>query len=173
MPTSPPQTLTLPRGVLEQLREGHSDLVSEAVLASLDHLRPWMPWASVEAAGPAAQRERCRASEELWANGTDYQYALRTDEYGPVIGNFGLHRRVGPDGLEIGYWLHVDYVGQGYATAATAALTQAALALPGIVRVEILTDEGNVRSAAIPQRLGYRLERVSEREPEAPAETGG
>jgi RimJ/RimL family protein N-acetyltransferase len=172
MPTPPPETLRLPHGVLERLREEHSDLVADAVLDSLDHLKPWMPWASEEAAGPVPQRERCRASEKLWDNDTDYQYALRTDENGPVIGNFGLHRRVGPRGIEIGYWLHVDYIGQGYATAATDALTQAALALTDIKRVEIHTDEGNVKSAAIPQRLGYQLDRVVDREPEAPAETG-
>ena len=66
----------------------------------------------------------------------------------------------------------MDYVGQGYATVATDALTQAALALTDINRVEIHTDEGNVKSAAIPQRLGYRLDRVVDREPEAPAESG-
>ena len=39
-------------------------------------------------------------------------------------------------------------------------------------RVEIHTDEANTISAAIPQRLGYRLDRIDERVPAAPAETG-
>jgi RimJ/RimL family protein N-acetyltransferase len=89
-----------------------------------------------------------------------------------VIGGFGLHRRIGPGGIEIGYWVHVDYAGQGYATTAAQALTQAGLALDDVTRVEIHTDEANVKSAAIPRRLGYRLDRVFEREPEAPAECG-
>jgi RimJ/RimL family protein N-acetyltransferase len=172
MSSSPPETLNLPRGVLVRLRESHGDLMSEAVLASLEHLRPWMPWASAEAGSPAAQRERCQAVQESWASGSDYNYALLTDEAGPVIGGFGLHRRIDPGGIEIGYWMHVDHVGQGYATAAADALTRAGLELDDVTRVEIHTDQANVRSAAIPQRLGYRLDRVFEREPEAPAECG-
>ena len=52
---------------------------------------------------------------------------------------FGLHRRIGPAALEIGYWLHPDYPGRGYATKAVSALTEAALSLHHINRVEIHT----------------------------------
>ncbi len=162
----------MPHGLLVRLRESHSDLMSQAVLASLDHLKPWMPWATPEAGSPAAQLERCRAVQESWTSGSDYNYVLRADESGAVIGGFGLHRRVGPGGIEIGYWMHVDHVGQGHATAAADALTRAGLELDDVTRVEIHTDQANVKSAAIPQRLGYRLDQIVEREPEAPAECG-
>lgn len=46
--------------------------------------------------------------------------------------------RIGPGGLETGYWVHQAHTRRGLATAAAAALTDAALALPGIDRVEIL-----------------------------------
>ena len=36
----------------------------------------------------------------------------------------------------------------------------------------IVCDEANLRSAAVPQRLGYTLDRVEARAPEAPGETG-
>jgi hypothetical protein len=63
-------------------------------------------------------------------------------------------------------------VGHGYATACARALTQAGLALCDVVRVEVHTDEANAISAAIPRRLGYRLDRVDELPPEAPAHSG-
>ena len=85
---------------------------------------------------------------------------------------FGLHRRIGPDALEIGYWLHPDYPGRGYATKAVSALTEAALSLHHITRVEIHTDEANTASAAIPRRLRYRLDRVERKAPQALGETG-
>ncbi|WP_019229166.1 GNAT family N-acetyltransferase, partial [Sedimentibacter sp. B4] len=69
---------------------------------------------------------------------------------------FSLHRRVGPDGLEIGYWLDAAHTGVGLATEAVGGLTAVALALPEVERVEIHTDEGNARSAAVPRRLGYQ-----------------
>jgi RimJ/RimL family protein N-acetyltransferase len=39
-------------------------------------------------------------------------------------------------------------------------------------RVEIHCDEANTASAAIPRKLGYRLDRVIAHEPEAPGESG-
>jgi RimJ/RimL family protein N-acetyltransferase len=84
----------------------------------------------------------------------------------------GLHRRIGPRAIEIGYWTHVAHAGRGYMTAAAKAITDVAEALDNVDRVEIHTDEANVRSAAIPPKLGYRLDRVDTRRPEAPAESG-
>jgi RimJ/RimL family protein N-acetyltransferase len=74
--------------------------------------------------------------------------------------------------IEIGYWTHVAHAGRGYMTAAAGSITQVAGALPDVDRVEIHTDEANLRSAAIPRKLGYRLDRVQTRRPEAPAESG-
>jgi RimJ/RimL family protein N-acetyltransferase len=170
--TAPPETIELTGSVLSRIRESDSEQIGAAVLASLEHLRPWMPWATAAGAAPVPQRAWAREAEGQWAPGVAYLYTLRRAPDGPVLGTFGLHRRVGPGALEIGYWLHADATGQGYATRAAAALTAAALALPDISRVEIHTDEGNKASAAIPQRLGYRLDRVDARTAEAPAETG-
>jgi RimJ/RimL family protein N-acetyltransferase len=172
MPNYPPEVIDLPAGVLTRLRESDGRPIAAAVLASLEYLRPWMPWATFEAARVDVQQDRCREAEKQWDLGGDCQYVLRPEPHGPVIGSFGLHRRVGSDAIEIGYWMHVDYAGRGYGTAAAAALTDAVLELPDITRVEIHTDEANARSAAIPQRLGYRLDRVDTRLPQAPGECG-
>ena len=53
-----------------------------------------------------------------------------------------------------------------------AALTAAALALPGVERVEIHCDEANRRSAAVPRRLGYRLDRIEADHVSAPGDLG-
>jgi RimJ/RimL family protein N-acetyltransferase len=162
----------LAQGELSRLREADGAQLALAVGESLDHLRPWISWASTPAAQVEVQHARCRKAEQLWSHGSDYLYALRRHRGDIVIGMFGLHRRIGPGAVEIGYWVHAGWTGQGHATAATAALTRAALALPDIERVEIHTDEANTASAAIPRRLGYRLVRVDAEPPEAPAETG-
>jgi RimJ/RimL family protein N-acetyltransferase len=174
MPEVPPEVLTVPGGLLSRIKESDADQFAHAVAASLDHLRPWMAWASTEAeaADPQVQRRRCREAEQLWDDGSDYIYALRPDRSEQVIGSCGLHRRVGPDAIEIGYWVHVDFTGRGYATACAQTLTHVALALPGVDQVEIHTDEANVISAAIPRRLGYRLDRIDERPPQAAADSG-
>ncbi len=89
-----------------------------------------------------------------------------------MLGTFGLHRRIGPGGIEMGYWIHAAHAGRGYGSAAARALTSVALVLPGVERVEIHCDAANAASAAIPRRLGYRLDRIEDKEPEAPGESG-
>ena len=104
--------------------------------------------------------------------GSDFAFLLLDAGETTVLGTMGLHRRIGPRAIELGYWVHADHVGRGIATTAAAALTEAALALPDVDRVEIHCDEANVRSAAVPRRLGYRLDRIEDADVTAPAETG-
>ena len=94
----------------------------------------------------------------------------RAEEH--LLGLASLHRRVGAGALEIGYWVSADHLRRGYATDAARVLTEAALALPDVDRVEIRCDEANAANAGVPRRVGYRLVRVDEKPPSAPLETG-
>jgi RimJ/RimL family protein N-acetyltransferase len=127
-----------------------------------------MAWA------PGADRLSLRhfidGSRRAWSGRSSFNYAI-VDAEG-IAGAAGLHPRLGPNALEIGYWVAVDRINRGYATAAARALTAAAFDLPGIERVEIHCDEANVRSAAVPRKLGYRLDRVEPDAREAPGEVG-
>jgi RimJ/RimL family protein N-acetyltransferase len=172
MTSAPPESIELAVGVLGRIREVDAEPVAQAIAASFDHLRPWMPWATEYARHLDAQRTFCRESETQWDEGSDYIWLLRPHGDDAVAGSFGLHRRVGPGAIEVGYWVHADYVRRGYATAGAYALTAAALQLADVEQVLIRTDENNVASAAIPLRLGYRLDHVEGRSPEAPAESG-
>jgi RimJ/RimL family protein N-acetyltransferase len=78
--------------------------------------------------------------------------------------------RIGPGGLEIGYWVHRAYTRRGLATAASAALVEQAFLLPGVDRVEIVHDELNVASGKIPRKLGFT---EIERRPLDPPSPGG
>ena len=143
-----------------------------AVAESLDHLRPWMPWATNEAATVDAQRDRLIDAAAHWEDGTSHDYLMVTRPESRVVGACGLHHRVGEGGIELGYWVHVEHTGRGYARAAARALTEAASFLVGIERVEIHCDEANLASQAIPRGLGYRLDRTERHVIEAPGEIG-
>nr|MBP7632054.1 GNAT family N-acetyltransferase [Acidimicrobiales bacterium] len=91
---------------------------------------------------------------------------------GMVVGGTGLHRRVGPGGLEVGYWVHAHHTRQGYATEIAHAVTEAAFTDPDIDRVEIHHDRANEASAAVPRALGFRYVDYRKSEPVAPGETG-
>jgi RimJ/RimL family protein N-acetyltransferase len=171
VPEAPAEVLEVPQGLLSRTRESDADQLSQAVGASLAHLRQWLSWATEEAGDVRAQRRRCHEAETHWDDGSEFRYLLRPRPSEQVIGGFDLWR-IGRGAVELGYWVHVDFTGRGYATACARTLTQAALALPSVARVEIHTDEANAISAAIPRRLGYRLDRVDELPPELPAHSG-
>jgi len=168
----PAEEVRSARLVLRRVQADDAEGIATAVGASLDYLKPWMPWATVEAAEPRTQRIRAAEADELWEAGTDFIYSVLLQPTLTVIGEIGLHRRVGDGGMEIGYWIDTRYAGRGLGTEAAGTLTGLALALPGVTRTEIHCDVANQASAAIPRKLGYQLDRVEAQQPEAPGEQG-
>ncbi|WP_083898508.1 GNAT family N-acetyltransferase [Nocardia vinacea] len=168
---APPQQIHLGDLLLRSWQP--EDLVPrfDAVTASFDHLHPWMDWLA-EPMTLEQHRAFGDAMATSWPSPDgSCNYGI-FDVDGPLLGAIGIHDRIGPRTLEIGYWCHVAHTGRGIITRSAAALTRIALDLPGVDRVEIRCDEANVHSAAVPRRLGYRLDRVAPREVRAPAESG-
>ena len=146
--------------MLRRVHADHAEAIAAAVGVSLEELRPWMAWATQEAAEPRTQLIRVAEADELWEAGSDFIYSVLLRPGPTVVGEIGLHRRVGDGGMEIGYWVDSRFAGNGIGTEAARLLTGAALALDGVTRVEIHCDEANQASAAIPRKLGYRLDRI-------------
>jgi ribosomal-protein-serine acetyltransferase len=148
-----------------------AELQHRAVAESIDHLRPFMAWIAHEPL-PLEQRRRMLAEwERDWTQGGDVALAILVGDR--VAGSAGLHRRGGPDMLEIGYWTHPAFLRQGIATKTARLLTGAAFAVPGIERVEIRHDKANAASAGVPRRLGYTpTGEEKPMRPAAPADVG-
>jgi len=135
-----------------------------AVDSSVDHLKPWMPWAADEPKPVEAKHDLCRFFRSQFDLGKEYVYGLFSPDETEVWGGCGLHRRAGPECLEIGYWLVKHREGQGLATEAARLLTEAAFGLPDIDRVEIRHDPRNLRSGRVPAALGYEDDGVRRRD---------
>ncbi|WP_441246780.1 GNAT family N-acetyltransferase [Kitasatospora sp. McL0602] len=169
----PPESISLPGGIsLRRRAEGDAPALNASVVANLEHLRPWMPWAGSK---PSLERTEAMvtAGIAIWDEGSDFMYLVWLDGApDSVIGAFGLHSRVGAGALEIGYWVAADHTGKGIATECARALTEAALTLPGIERVEIHCDVANKASSAVPRKLGYRLDHIRDAPVTAPSESG-
>jgi ribosomal-protein-serine acetyltransferase len=148
---TPSETLTGDGVTLRRWRTGDAALVQRAVAESLDHLAPWMPFAV--GGYTLADGESFLASTEAdWDAGNAFNYAIFAHD-GVVAGSCGLMTRP-EDGFEIGYWLHASYTGRGLATQAAALLVREAWRV-GAAYVMIRHDEANVRSRAVPERLGF------------------
>jgi RimJ/RimL family protein N-acetyltransferase len=145
----------------------------EEVRALVDHSREtlasFLPWAGEPVSAEteaAAQAE----SEQRWREGRMAGWAVVVD--GAIVGMLGLHRRGGPDELEIGYWLDDRATGHGIMTEAAGLATDVAFAVDGVAIVEIVHDVANERSGAVPRRLGYARTAAFTSPPTARLETG-
>lgn len=130
-------------------------LIQEAAAASKEHLLPFMPWAVNEPQTVEQKVELTRRFRGLFDRGEDYVYGIFNRDESRVLGGTGLHTRLKDNALEIGYWLHKDFINQGYVTESTAALTKVAFELYHVDRMEIHCSVENLASASIPRKLGY------------------
>jgi len=96
-----------------------------------------------------------RAKFDLSEN---YIYGVFDPNETELLGGTGLHPRVGLNAFEIGYWVNVIHVNKGYATEFSAALTKVVFEIENVNRVEIHCEPDNIRSVAIPKKLGYVYE---------------
>jgi RimJ/RimL family protein N-acetyltransferase len=143
----------------------------DAVTDSYKHLEPWMPWIKFEPQSVIQREELIATWNKSWEQRTEFVMGIFLGDR--VVGGSGLHLRGSENTVEIGYWVHVDYIGTGIATQVSRALTEAAFALwEDIDTVEIHHDEANVASGKVPDLLGFQHVSTGQRAPEAPAECG-
>jgi GrpB-like predicted nucleotidyltransferase (UPF0157 family)/RimJ/RimL family protein N-acetyltransferase len=147
-----------------------AEALGQAVAESVDHLRPWMGWVGQEPTSIEDRRIRIEEWEHDWRSGGDVVLGIFLLDR--VIGSCGLHRRVGADGLEIGYWIHPGFTRRGLATRVAWLLTDVAFAQPQISHVEIHHDKANVASAGVPRKLGFQFAGETRDQREAPADLG-
>lgn len=165
-----PEHLVGARVVLRRWTVADEPELSATVERNVEHLLPWMPWVAEEPIDREARLALIDSWEQSWLGGGDAVFGVFMHDR--VIGGGGLHRRRGPRGLEIGYWIDKDHLNQGLATEAARLLTSAALSVPGIAFVEIHHDKANVPSRRVPEHLGYTFVGESPDEITAPGEVG-
>jgi RimJ/RimL family protein N-acetyltransferase len=156
---------------LELWRGGPHEVA--AIQALIERSRPtlsqFLGWAltSLDAAAEAAAQVDI---ERRWRERRDVGWVIVED--GAARGMLGLHRRGGPDELEIGYWLDDAATGRGLVTEACRMAIDVAFGIEAIDAVEITHDAANARSGAVPARLGFSRVGAITSEPVALLETG-
>ena len=144
---------------LRLLEERHADELFALVDRNRAYLREWLPWLD---ATTTVDDERAfvRTSLEGFAAGTTIEFAIW--HRGRISGGIGLHfiDEVNRSG-EIGYWVSEDLQGRGLVTRACGAVLDHAFGNLGLNRAVMRVDVGNIRSRAIPERLGFTQEGVT------------
>ncbi len=138
-------------------------MMQSATAESKEHLLPFMPWAMDEPQTVDQKAELVRRFRARFDRNEDYVYGIFDVKESRVLGGTGLHTRVSGNALEIGYWLHKDFINHGLITESTAALTRVAFELYHVERLEIHCSVENRASAAVPRKLGYTHEATRRR----------
>lgn len=139
---------------------GDGAVTCESINTSLPELKPWMPF---------AQKEQTIEETEInirqgyinFLNRTDLRLLVFKKDTGEFVASSGLHRiNWEVPKFEIGYWIDTRYSGQGYMTEAVEGIADFAVRELKARRIEIRCDSRNVKSRAIPERLGFTLEGI-------------
>jgi ribosomal-protein-serine acetyltransferase len=141
---------------LRVLRETDAEDVYALVVANRAFLAEWMPWAAEQDLARTANF--IRGAEQRYANNDGFEMAVVLDD-GRIAGCAGFP---GVDWVgrntSVGYWLAEEHQGRGLMTRAVSALVDHAFGEWKLHRVEIRAAANNVRSRAIPERLGFQQE---------------
>ena len=153
-----PMPITTPRLVLRSPQPGDGAELNAAILETFDELHVWMPWASQRPTLDDSE-ENVRRAHAKWILREDLRLSIFDRASGKLAGSTGLHR-INWDlpSFEIGYWLRKSFMGTGYATESTNALTRYAFQQLKAKRVEVRCNAQNERSLAVFKRLAFEYE---------------
>jgi RimJ/RimL family protein N-acetyltransferase len=150
-----PYRIETERLVIRCYEPSDAALTKDAVDSSREHLRPWMPWAENAPKKLEEQTELLRVFRSAFDANEDFPYGIFSADEAEQLGGSGLHPRIGPGGLEIGYFVRASATRQGIITESTAALTRVGFEIAGADRIEIRIEPGNEASFGIPRKLGF------------------
>ncbi|MFD1387725.1 GNAT family N-acetyltransferase [Oceanobacillus sp. FSL W7-1293] len=131
-----------------------------AMQASINELKPWLPFARQE----QTEQDVQKTTKEAYLNflsREDLRFHAFDKETGEFMISSGLHR-INWDvrKFEIGYWIDTKHSGKGYVTELVKGLTSFAFRELDANRVEIRCDPKNSKSKTVAERSGFELEGI-------------
>ncbi len=162
----PPEPTPLPRPSLfsypldetswvRLLRYEDAEALARAVNQNRTHLRRWLTW--VDASRTVEDSRKFIAQTlQMLADGKGLTLSIWAQE--ELAGLAELRVDTKNDRGGIGYWLAEKFQGRGLVTRTVSLLLDYGFGELGLHRIGIMAATGNVRSRAIPERLGFHHE---------------
>ena len=143
---------------LRLLVEADSAALIALIEANRPHLSIWLPWVQ-ETHTLEDARRFIRFGQRQYTQHNGMQFGVRV--HGQLAGSAG-YNYIDHDQqqTEIGYWLGRTFQGKGIMTGVCRTLTTYAFDTLDVKVVKIRCSAENDRSRAIPERLGYTVERI-------------
>src|SRR5262249_9966740 len=141
---------------LPLIEERHAEALFALIQENQARLRAWVPWLD-RTATLEATRQHVRRRLQRFAEGNGFAAGIWQE--GRLVGEIGLDFIDWPNRLtEVGYWLGAAFEGRGLVRRACRAVVAHAFSELDLQRVQIRCAVENVRSRAVPERLGFHLE---------------
>jgi ribosomal-protein-serine acetyltransferase len=142
--------------VLKLRNEDDVEKMFELVDNNREHLQPWFPWVDTTLTTDDS-REFILKCHEKFIGKKALDLGVWYD--GVLVGSMGFHTiKQEHDWAEIGYWVAKEYEGKGIITACTKAIIEYGFNELNLHRIQIRCDSLNLKSKAIPERLGFTYE---------------
>ncbi len=144
---------------MRPFRRRDAAAIHEAVIASLEELQQWLPWASPDYSKIVSQ-QFVRDSIGAWNSGRAYDFTVRRiNNPQRHIGNVSVWHLSRQNSVgEIGYWVRSDEARQGICTEAAAHILQIGFEELGLHRITLRTAAGNRASERVAEKLGFLRE---------------
>jgi RimJ/RimL family protein N-acetyltransferase len=160
-----PSEIRTPRLLLRAWRPEDAVRLEPILIRDADHLGPWIPAAVATPASVPELADRLTRFAADFAAARAWRFAMFSAADDELLGEIDLFPRnatgrvslADADLAEVGYWLRRDRIMQGLATEGVRAVLAVAAECERFAHVEIRCDPRNVRSAALPARLGFSL----------------
>ncbi|TVR20114.1 MAG: GNAT family N-acetyltransferase [Anaerolineaceae bacterium] len=151
-------TLKLGDMALVPIAQAHAPALFAIVERDRAYLRQWQNWPD-NILTLDHMRELINISHSKTRQQSGYDMVIVYS--GRVAGKIGVVAINNKAGYhEIGYWLGHGFQGRGLMTRATSLITSHAICQHDAAAVHIRCAAPNLRSRAIPERLGYRLAKI-------------
>jgi ribosomal-protein-serine acetyltransferase len=141
---------------LELPEPRHAEEAAALVQRNLEHLRPWMPWA-VEGYSVSHAADWIKLSLDAFVKDGTIGALIMLDD--KIVGSIGFHDLdTANRHASIGYWIDKQHEGKGIVSRCCRVLINYLFDTMELHRLQINCNVENLRSRAIPERLGFRLE---------------
>lgn len=153
-----PYRIETDRLIIRCYEPADAPLLKDAIDSSVDHMREFSVWLEDEPPSLDEQIAVVKRFRVAFDSAEAFVYGIFDRDEREQLGGTGLHPRVGPGGLEIGYFVRASAARRGIATEAAAVLTRVGFDVCEADRIEIRIDPNNTRSFGIPRKLGFPVE---------------
>ncbi len=139
--------------VVRPLLPGEAGLIYALIDANRAYIARFLPWATPEYSIEDArkfivQQQESQSKGDSAGGGIFFK--------GAIAGDIGIRGLKSPNkSASIGYWLAEQWQGRGIITKCCRKLVDLAFIEHGMHRIEILAATSNVKSQAVPKRLGF------------------